>query len=58
MQSGPQGGTTENAAVPECCKRCAHYLPKFWRQLGKECGAFGTVEGVKNGRCGFWAAKG
>lgn len=47
----------KNGAVPGCCKRCSHYLPQFWAQLGKECSAFGTVEGVKNGHCGFFAPK-
>jgi hypothetical protein len=32
-------------------------LPQFWTQLGKECSAFGTVAGVKNNRCGFFALK-
>lgn len=57
-QNEQSGGTPRSGNVPGCCKRCSHYLPQFWTQLGKECSAFGTVEGVNNGCCGFWTPKG
>ena len=45
---------TKEAEMPECCLTCGNYKPKFWRIIGKECAAFGTVKGVKNNRCGAW----
>lgn len=42
---------------PLCCQRCAHYRPTFFLKIGRECAAFGTVEGVLDDKCGFYAPK-
>jgi hypothetical protein len=26
----------------------------MWTLLGRDCAAFGTIDGVKNDRCGMW----
>ena len=41
--------------IPACCKTCDFYRPKFWRMAGRECAAFGTVDGVKDDRCGLYS---
>lgn len=43
--------------VPLCCQRCAHYRPTFYLKIGRECAAFGTVAGVLDDKCGFYAPK-
>ena len=43
--------------VPLCCQRCAHYRPTFFLKIGRECAAFGTVAGVLDDKCGFYAPK-
>lgn len=43
--------------IPLCCQRCAHYRPTFFLKIGRECAAFGTVTGVLDDRCGFYAPK-
>lgn len=43
--------------VPICCQRCAHYRPTFFLKIGRECAAFGTVAGVLEDKCGFYAPK-
>lgn len=43
--------------IPECCKNCDYYKPRFWRVQHKECAAFGTCDGVKDNRCGAWCRR-
>ena len=42
---------------PSCCRNCAYYRPAFYRVSAKEGAAFGDVRGVKEERCGAWAAR-
>ena len=43
--------------VPACCLTCGYYLPQFHTVVGKQCAAFGTVQGVKWDRCGAWTPR-
>lgn len=43
--------------APEICTRCDYYKPKFWRVQQKECAAFGTVDGVRDNRCGMFSRR-
>lgn len=45
----------ETRTIPRCCLSCGHYMPQFFRIIGrKECAMFTTVDGVKNDCCGAW----
>lgn len=46
-----------HANVPACCLTCGYYLPQFHTVVGKQCAAFGTVQGVKWDRCGAWTPR-
>lgn len=55
---GTDKRSTDSAhPVPLCCQRCAHYRPTFFLKIGLECAAFGTVAGVLDDKCGFYAPK-
>lgn len=54
--SAPEGGGT-TGQVPLCCLHCAHFRPTFYLKIGRECAAFGMVEGVLDDKCGFYAPK-
>ena len=46
---------TPERIIPKCCQSCDYYKPRFWRVWGKECAAFGPVDGVKDDRCGLYS---
>lgn len=50
-------GSGMTRPVPLCCQRCDHYRPTFFLKIGRECAAFGTVAGVLDDKCGFYAPK-
>jgi len=43
-----------SGSIPKCCSCCGYYKPQMWTLLGRDCAAFGTIDGVKNDRCGMW----
>lgn len=40
--------------VPKCCQCCGNFHSQADRVRHKECAAFGTTDGVKENRCGYW----
>lgn len=48
---------TVTGEIPACCLTCGYYLPQFHTVVGKQCAAFGTVQGVKWDRCGAWTPR-
>ena len=57
IEGTPQRSTASVHPIPLCCQRCAHYRPTFYLKIGQECAAFGTVAGVLDDKCGFYAPK-
>ena len=53
-RDGDPYGRAVREGTPACCLTCGDYHPALWVLCEKECAAFGTVDGVKDGRCGAW----
>lgn len=52
-------GGEESSSVPKCCQSCDYYKPlvTIASVYGRDCAAFGRIDGVKNDSCGLWSPR-
>ena len=47
----------EKPPAPTCCQTCNYYMPQSWTVAGRQCAVFGSIDGIRDNRCGARAPK-
>lgn len=43
--------------APTCCQTCNYYMPQSWTVAGRQCAVFGSIDGIRDNRCGARAPR-